>query len=160
MCFLFRTDTSAVWFWFAPPGRELSIPRPLVLLNSWYASLSTVYHICNTGVSIDMSPLCVLGKTPSKGQFGHFTKVQEGKKAEYLAKILTSFKFLWSLPLALLYLRRFATILSCGQIDSTRLFVASSMRISSGHRPVYPSSGHLRVASIPIFDPKSCRRAA
>src|SRR5260370_24069018 len=39
---------------------------------------------------------------------------------------------------------------------STRLFVASSIRISSGHGRVKPSDAHLRVASTPIFEPKPC----
>src|SRR5712692_727078 len=43
---------------------------------------------------------------------------------------------------------------------STLFFVASSINISSGHGRVKPSDAHLRVASIPIFDPKSCIRAA
>jgi hypothetical protein len=43
---------------------------------------------------------------------------------------------------------------------STRFFVASSIKISSGHGRIKPSDVHLRVASIPIFDPKSCIRAA
>jgi len=43
---------------------------------------------------------------------------------------------------------------------STFFFVASSIRISSGHGRANPSDSHLRVASIPIFDPKSCIRAA
>src|SRR5260370_40681137 len=43
---------------------------------------------------------------------------------------------------------------------STRFFVSSSIKISSGHGLVNPSDAHLRVASIPIFDPKSCIRAA
>src|SRR6267143_4481778 len=43
---------------------------------------------------------------------------------------------------------------------STRFFVAPSIKISSGHGRVKPSDAHLRVASIPIFDPKSCILAA
>jgi len=43
---------------------------------------------------------------------------------------------------------------------STRFLVSSSINISSGHGRVNPSDAHLRVASIPIFDPKSCIRAA
>src|SRR5882672_7812003 len=46
------------------------------------------------------------------------------------------------------------------QMDWIRAFVFSSMRISSGHGLAKPSVGHLRVASIPIFEPKSCKRAA
>ena len=46
------------------------------------------------------------------------------------------------------------------QIASTRAFVFSSTSISSGHGRANPSLAHLRVASIPIFDPKSCIRAA
>jgi hypothetical protein len=45
-------------------------------------------------------------------------------------------------------------------IPSTRAFVFSSIKISSGHGRVNPSVSHFRVASIPIFDPKSCIRAA
>ena len=36
---------------------------------------------------------------------------------------------------------------------STRDFVFASIRISSGQGRVKPSVGHLRVASMPIFDP-------
>lgn len=43
---------------------------------------------------------------------------------------------------------------------STSVFVFSSIRISSGHGRVNPSVGHLRVASIPIFEPKFARREA
>ena len=46
------------------------------------------------------------------------------------------------------------------QSASTRFFVSSSINISSGHGRVNPSDAHFRVASIPIFDPKSCIRAA
>jgi hypothetical protein len=35
----------------------------------------------------------------------------------------------------------------------TRTLVASSIKISSGHGRVNPSAAHLRVASIPIFEP-------
>src|ERR1017187_10630365 len=42
----------------------------------------------------------------------------------------------------------------------TCAFVFSSMRISSGHGRVKPSLGHLRVASTPIFEPKSGKREA
>lgn len=37
--------------------------------------------------------------------------------------------------------------------DPTRAWVASSIRISSGHGRVKPSVAHFRVASMPIFDP-------
>jgi hypothetical protein len=46
------------------------------------------------------------------------------------------------------------------QIASTLAFVFSSTSISSGHGRANPSLAHFRVASIPIFDPKSCIRAA
>jgi hypothetical protein len=35
----------------------------------------------------------------------------------------------------------------------TRALVASSIKISSGHGRVNPSAAHLRVASMPIFEP-------
>jgi hypothetical protein len=44
--------------------------------------------------------------------------------------------------------------------SSTRILVFSSINISSGHGRVNPSVAHFRVASTPIFDPKSCIRAA
>ena len=43
---------------------------------------------------------------------------------------------------------------------STAALVLSSMRISSGQGRVKPSVGHLRVASIPILEPKLGRREA
>src|SRR5215471_13263886 len=43
---------------------------------------------------------------------------------------------------------------------STKDFVFSSMRISSGHGRVNPSLDHLRVASTPIFEPKFGSREA
>ena len=42
----------------------------------------------------------------------------------------------------------------------TWAFVFSSIRISSGQGRVNPSLGHLRVASTPIFEPKSGSREA
>jgi hypothetical protein len=36
---------------------------------------------------------------------------------------------------------------------STRRFTSSDMRMTPGHGRVKPSPGHLRVASIPIFEP-------
>jgi len=38
-------------------------------------------------------------------------------------------------------------------ISSTRLFTSADISMTSGHGRVNPSPGHLRVASIPIFDP-------
>src|ERR1017187_8684524 len=43
---------------------------------------------------------------------------------------------------------------------STFSRVLKSLTISSGHGRVNPSVGHLRVASTPIFEPKSWMRAA
>src|SRR5882724_5647805 len=45
-------------------------------------------------------------------------------------------------------------------IPATRAFVSSSIKISSGHGRANPSLAHFRVASTPIFDPKSCSRDA
>src|SRR6266550_2137800 len=42
---------------------------------------------------------------------------------------------------------------SLSHIASTRSFVAGSISITLGQLRVNPSSGHFRVASIPIFDP-------
>ena len=39
------------------------------------------------------------------------------------------------------------------QREATRFFVASSIKISSGHGRVNPSVSHLRVASMPILEP-------
>ena len=46
------------------------------------------------------------------------------------------------------------------QIASTRALVLPSTNISSGHGRANPSVAHLRVASMPTFEPKSCMRAA
>ena len=46
------------------------------------------------------------------------------------------------------------------QIGSTRRFTLSSIAITSGHGRVNPSLGSLRVASMPIFDPKFGNRLA
>jgi len=46
------------------------------------------------------------------------------------------------------------------QRDATRALVCSSTSISSGQGRAKPSVAHLRVASIPILEPKSCKRAA
>jgi len=42
--------------------------------------------------------------------------------------------------------------------SSTRCFTSADMRITPGQRRVKPSPGHLRVASMPIFEPKLGRR--
>jgi hypothetical protein len=43
---------------------------------------------------------------------------------------------------------------------SIRAFVPASIKISSGHGRANPSVAHLRVASIPIFEPRSWMREA
>jgi hypothetical protein len=42
---------------------------------------------------------------------------------------------------------------ACRHNSSTRFFTSSVIRITPGHGLVKPSSGHLRVASMPIFEP-------
>ncbi|GEM_PF-1825575 len=42
---------------------------------------------------------------------------------------------------------------ACFQSSSTRRCTSGVMRITSGQGRVKPSSGHLRVASTPIFEP-------
>src|SRR4051794_40912045 len=44
--------------------------------------------------------------------------------------------------------------------SSTRFFTSPLISITPGQGRVKPSLGHLRVASIPIFDPKFARRLA
>src|SRR5579884_3923338 len=51
-----------------------------------------------------------------------------------------------------------SSFFSCSHFASTISFVARSDPTSSGHGRVNPSVGHFRVASIPIFDPKSGSR--
>src|SRR5688572_24438668 len=48
---------------------------------------------------------------------------------------------------------RSASIPSDDHIAVTRCLVSASIWMSFGHSRVKPSSGHLRVASMPIFDP-------
>ena len=45
------------------------------------------------------------------------------------------------------------SLASVFHLPSTRAFVFSSIRISSGQGRLKPSLGHLRVASMPIFEP-------
>jgi hypothetical protein len=49
---------------------------------------------------------------------------------------------------------------SAFHIPATRALVASSIKISSGQGRLNPSLAHFLVASIPIFDPKSCNDVA
>ena len=49
---------------------------------------------------------------------------------------------------------------SRGHSSSTFFFTASSISIRSGHGRVKPSSGHLRVPSMPIFEPNAGPREA
>jgi hypothetical protein len=42
---------------------------------------------------------------------------------------------------------------ACFHSSSTRRFTSGAISMTSGHGRTKPSSGHFRVASIPIFDP-------